>query len=162
VTGERAASVPGLEAPSRPLTSYLGLIAAFLTAFGGLFAAAAAKRRLPDRLSVYDLALAGVAGHKVSRLIARDEVTAPLRAPFVLVSEGEDGKLSEEPRGEGFRRAVGQLVTCPSCVGQWACAAFVTGIITAPRATRAAASVFAADAVSDFLHIAYRAGKDRA
>jgi len=135
---------------------------AFLGGFGSLLAATAAKRSLPERLPLYDLALAGIAGHKLSRLIVKDEVTAPLRAPFVLVSEGDDGELNEQPREEGVRRAIGELVTCPSCVGQWACATFVAGLLTAPRVTRATASVFAADAISDFLHVAYRAGKERA
>ena len=61
-----------------------------------------------------------------------------------------------------MQRAVGQLLTCPRCVGQWACAAFVVGTIWSPRPTRAVATVFAADAISDFLHAAYRAAEDRA
>jgi len=113
-------------------------------------------------MSLYDLALAGIAGHKLSRLIVTDEVTAPLRAPFVVVSEDQEGDKKEEPRGNGPRRAIGELVTCPSCVGQWTTAAFVLGLVTAPRVTRLAGSVFAADAISDFLHVAYRASKDRA
>jgi hypothetical protein len=162
MTTQSSAAVPGTEVSERPLASYTAIMAVFLGGLTALFAAAATKRSLPARLSPYDLALAGVAGHKLSRLIVTDEVTSPLRAPFVSVSEGEDGKLSEEARGEGVRRSVGKLVTCPSCVGQWACAAFVAGLITAPRVTRLTASVFVADAISDFLHVAYRAGKERA
>jgi hypothetical protein len=149
------------EKADRPLVPYSSLMAAFLGTFGGLLTVSAARGRLPDRLSAYDLVLAGVAGHKLSRLIVTDEVTAPLRAPFVTVSENQ-GDVEEEPRGDGFRRAIGELVTCPSCVGQWATAGFVTGLLTAPRMTRAIGSIFVADAVSDFLHIAYKAGKDRA
>jgi hypothetical protein len=162
MTTQQAPEVPGTDVSERPLGSYTAIMALFLGGFGALFTAAAAKRSLPARLSPYDLALAGVAGHKLSRLIVTDEVTSPLRAPFVVVSEGEGGKLNEEARGEGVRRAVGRLVTCPSCVGQWACAAFVAGLVTAPRVTRLTASVFVADAISDFLHVAYRAGKARA
>jgi hypothetical protein len=162
LTAVASSPAPGTQAPSRPLASYSALIVAFLGSVGSVFGAAAARRSLPDKLSVYDLALAGIAGHKLSRLIVTDEVAAPLRAPFVSVSERDGGTLTEEPRGEGLRRAVGELMTCPSCVGQWACAAFVVGLITAPRVTRATASVFVADAVSDFLHVAYRASKDRA
>jgi len=117
-------------------------MAAFLGGFGGLVATRAAKGALPERMSLYDLALAGIAGHKLSRLIVTDEVTAPLRAPFVIVSEDEKGDKKEEPRGDGPRRAIGELVTCPSCVGQWATAAFVLGLVTAPRVTRLAGSVF--------------------
>ena len=162
MTTQQAEAVPGTQVTERPLATYSAIMTLFLGGFGGLFAAAAARRSLPERLSAYDLALAGIAGHKLSRLIVTDEVTAPLRAPFVAVWEGEDGKLNEEARGDGVRRAIGELITCPSCVGQWACAAFVAGLITAPRTIRVAASVFVADAISDFLHVAYRAGKNRA
>ena len=150
------------EHAQRPLASYSALMATFLGGFGGLIAAVAARGRLPERMSPYDLALAGTAGHKLSRLIATDGVTAPLRAPFVVVTETEDGDKHEEPRGEGARRAIGELVTCPSCVGQWTTAGFVVGIAISPRIARLTASIFVADAISDFLHVAYRASKDRA
>ena len=74
----------------------------------------------------------------------------------------EEGDLVDEASGTGMQRALGQLLTCPKCTGQWACAAFVLGMIWSPRPTRAVASVFAADAISDFLHVAYRAAETRA
>jgi len=80
-----------------------------------------------------------------------------LRAPFVQTVTDGNGEIVDEPTGVGVQRAAGQLLTCPKCVGQWACAAFLVGTIYSPRATRAIVSVFAADAISDFLHAAYRA-----
>ena len=47
-------------------------------------------------------------------------------------------------------------------MGQWACATLVVGLVYQPRPTRIVASVFASDAISDFLHVAYRAASDRA
>jgi len=141
----------------RPFAGYSTLIAAFSAIFGGAIALAGATGRLPRRPPLLDVALAGVAGHKVSRLLAKDRVTSPVRAPFVETVADQEGELVDEPTGTGMQRAVGQLLTCPKCVGQWACAAFVVGTIYSPRATRAVASVFAADAISDFLHAAYRA-----
>jgi hypothetical protein len=38
----------------------------------------------------------------------------------------------------------------------------VGGLLHAPRATRAIASLFAAQAISDFLHLAFVAARDRA
>jgi hypothetical protein len=158
--------VTTLEAPTearveleRPLGSYTTLMAAFSAVFGGGIVLAGATGRLPRRPSLTDIALVGVAGHKVSRLIAKDKVASPVRAPFVTTVVDEEGELADEPVGTGMRRAAGQLLTCPSCVGQWACAAFVLGTIWSPRPTRAVASVFAADAISDFLHAAYRAAQ---
>jgi len=154
--------VPG-ERSGRPLGSYGVLMSMFVAIFGGAIATAAARGKLPNRLPAYDLVLAGVAGHKLSRLIVADQVTAPLRAPFVEFHENDQGELDEQPRGAGMRRAMGELVTCPSCVGQWTTAAFVTGLVLVPpRVTRAVGSIFVADAISDFLHVAYRASKERA
>jgi hypothetical protein len=134
----------------------------FSTALGGGLAAAGAHGRLKRSPGLADIALVGVAAHKLARLIALDKVTSPIRAPFVEARVDEDGEIVEEPAGTGVRKAVGELLTCPSCVGQWTCAAFVTGIYFSPVPTRAVASVFAADAVSDFLHTAFRAAKERA
>jgi hypothetical protein len=155
--------VATIEAPTearveveRPLGSYTALIGAFSAIFGGGILLANATGRLPRRPSLADIALAGVAAHKVSRLIARDKVAAPVRAPFTATVEDDEGRLVDQPTGTGMRRAVGQLLTCPKCVGQWACATFVLGTIWSPRTTRAVESVFAADAISDFLHAAFR------
>ena len=158
-TAERE-RVVGVER-ERPLASYGVLMGAFSVVFGGGIALAGATGRLPRRVPLADVALIGIAGHKVARLVAKDKVTSPIRAPFVEPVV-EDGELEEEPAGDGMQRALGQLVTCPRCVGQWACAGLVLGTLYSPRATRAVAAMFAADAVSDFLHVAFRAAEERA
>ena len=85
----------------RPLASYSTLIAAFSTIVGGGIALAGATGRLPQRPSLVDLALVGVAGHKVSRLIAKDKVASPVRAPFVRTVVDEEGDLVDEAAGTG-------------------------------------------------------------
>ena len=62
------------------------------------------------------------------------------------------GRIEEAPTGAPAT-AVGRLLTCPSCVGQWASAGFVKA--SGRRARRGPWPPFAAD-VSDFLHVAYR------
>ena len=157
VTDERAGAL------YRPLGTYAALTGTFIAGFGAVLAVAEARKRLDREVGVTDIALIGIASHKLSRLVAKDEVAAFVRAPFVEVRVGEEeGRIEEAPTGRGTRRAVGRLLTCPSCVGQWAAAGFVAGHVWAPRTTRAVAAVFAADAVSDFLHVAYRGLKDRA
>lgn len=69
--------------------------------------------------------------------------------------------MAESPRGEGPRRAFGELIFCPPCVGQWVAGGFLAGLFAAPRATRAVAGLFAVQAVSDFLHVGFQAGRDR-
>lgn len=141
----------------RPLGSYLatmGVYGASVAALAGV--GALAGRRLPDRIAPYDVALLGVATHKLSRLIAKDTVTAPLRAPFTRFGgpQGE-GELHEEVRGHGLRHAVGELLTCPFCMGQWVATAFAAGLVFAPRPTRLIASTLSTVALSDALQNVY-------
>jgi hypothetical protein len=116
-----------------------------------------AKRRgLPDHVSPWDLVLIGVATHKLSRRLSKDSVTSPFRAPFAEFREpAGSGEINEEVKGHGLKKAVGELVTCPFCIGQWVATGLVFGLVFAPRATRLTASVFASAAIADFLQLAY-------
>jgi Protein of unknown function (DUF1360) len=144
-------------ARERPLGGYAVLMGAFGAAAGG-FAAwlRASGRELPDRVPPGDLALMTVATHKASRLISKDRVTSTVRAPFTRY-EGESGpsEVAEEARGRGLRRAIGELIVCPYCLGLWIAAAFAAGFIVAPRPTRWIAAIFSALFGSDAMQIAY-------
>jgi Protein of unknown function (DUF1360) len=146
-----------------PLLSY----AVLMTVFNGAFAAAllAAKRQgreLPERIGAGDLLLVGTASHKFSRLLSKDKVTAPLRAPFTeLEGKGGPSELEERSRGRGARKAIGELLVCPYCLGLWVVASFSIGLLFAPRLTRFLAAVFSALTVSDFLQIAYKAAEEK-
>lgn len=142
---------------NRPLGSFLIIMGGYGAVATGMAAyLAASGRRLPDSLSWPDLALLAVATHKASRQLAKDPVTSPLRAPFTRYSgTSAEAELAEEVRGDGMRKALGELVSCPFCLGQWVATAGVFGLIAAPRATRAIASVFAILAASDVLQYAY-------
>jgi hypothetical protein len=141
----------------RPLPSYAALIALFNGLFGaGLFFS---RKKLPVRISAQDVLLVGVASHQLSRVITRDKITTVLRQPFTEV-EGpaeEPAELEERARGSGLRRAIGELLTCPYCIGVWIASFLTYGLVLAPRETRVVASTFASATVSDFLHLAYRA-----
>ena len=63
--------------------------------------------------------------------------------------------MQAEPEGRGWRKAIGELLTCPFCVGQWVATAFVVGFVRAPRLARFIATIFATSAVADFLQFAY-------
>jgi hypothetical protein len=104
----------------------------------------------------------GVASHKLSRLIAKDKVTTPLRAPFTeYEEEGGPGEVEERARGEGPRKAIGDMLVCPYCLGLWVVAALSIGLLFAPRLTRFVAAVFSALTISDFLQIAYKAAEEK-
>src|SRR5262249_11978998 len=109
--------------------------------------------RLPSRPRVGDLVLVGVATYKLTRVVTRDWVTAPLRAPFTqYVTSLGHGEVKEKSRGRGLQRAVGDLLTCPFCSGPWIAGALLGGLAVAPRVTRFIAGIFAAVALSDALH----------
>jgi hypothetical protein len=159
------AAVAGYAEPQKrpPFGPYL----AFMSIFGTLLSAALllAKhqgRELPERVSAADLALVGTASHKLSRLVSKDKVTSPLRAPFTeLEGKGGPAELEESSRGTGLQKAIGELLICPYCLGLWVVAAFSLGIVFAPRVTRFVASLFSALTISDFFQIAYKAAEEK-
>jgi hypothetical protein len=139
----------------RPLVAY----GALALAFNGLVAtgleAARRRRRLPERWSAPDLLLLGAATAKLSRLIAKDRVLAVARAPFTeFEDDTQRGEVEESARGTGVQRAMGELLICEYCVGQWVAAGFVLGAALAPRPTRAIAALFTVYGISDAVNIA--------
>src|SRR3954451_6553265 len=145
----------------RPLGGYALLTGVFSALFaGGLVVAARSDRGLPERLGVQDLIVGGLATHKLSRLITKDKVTGFARAPFTRFQESSGhGEVEEAARGRGLRYAVGELLVCPYCIGQWIAGGFVVGYVHAPRATRMIAAMSTMHAVSDALQLAYSAAE---
>ena len=139
-----------------PLRGYAGVIATF-SSIGAAALAVAARRGLPERIGLSDLALLSVATHHAARLVTKDKVTSVARAPFTeYEGSGDPGEVVEHARGHGMQRAVGELLTCPYCIGQWLALGAVTGIVIAPRATRLVASVLTVSAASDYLQVVHR------
>lgn len=153
----RSASSPSLQEsierawhdPGDPMGSHLGLIVVYNVGLGAMVIAAERARRLPVRPAAWDVVLLGLGTYKISRLVATDRVTLPLRTPFVESTE------DEKPAGKGLRRALGELLTCPHCVAPWAALGLGTGLAFAPRPTRFACGMFAAMTLADVLHRSY-------
>jgi hypothetical protein len=139
-----------------PLAAYATLIGIFGSMLAVLLANRKTQERAPAKVPIADVILLGAAAHRLSRVVANDRVTAALRAPFTrYVDSPGGGEVEEEPRGKGFRKAVGELLTCRFCVGPWIAMALVSGFTFRPRATRIVSALFAVSAVSDFIHRAY-------
>ena len=140
----------------RPLRSYAAVMSAYGTAVAALAAATRLTGRRPGRPGVFDTMLMAVGTYKLARLIAKDPVTSPLRAPFTRY-EGTTGpaELAEQVRGHGVRHAVGELITCPFCMAQWVAFGFTAGLTFTPRAARLAAAMMTAVASADWLQLAY-------
>jgi hypothetical protein len=154
----------GYDGGEQPLPSYAAVAGLFNLIFAlFLLIARRTGRPIPERMETRDIALLGVATHKLSLLLAQDAVTSPLRAPFTELQEKQSPKnVDEKPRGTGLRRSLGELVTCKFCVGQWVASFFTYGLVFAPAVTRLVASIFAIVALSDHLHQTYKALTTRA
>jgi hypothetical protein len=131
----------------RPLPEYAALAAAFGSVLGGFLLLAG--RRLPERITWTDTVRIGLASYKVGRLIAKDRVTTFVRAP---VTEDPD---ATEPKREGAARALGELLTCPYCIGLWVASGFAYSLVLFPRQTRFVTTIFGGQAVADFLNAAF-------
>jgi len=144
------------ECEEQLLTEYATLLAFYLTSVAALTGIAAGQKRLPRKFGALDIALLGIATHKLSRIVAKDRITGILRAPFVsYVRSAGAGEVEEEPRGRGFQRGIGHLMSCPYCMAPWCATALGFGVLFAPRVTRFFAGILVSVATSDFLHRAY-------
>jgi hypothetical protein len=152
-----ASIVEGYSREPVPLGAYAGFLGAFGAAFLGFLAVSRASgRQPPARLPVGDVLLLGVATHKITRIVTRDWVTSPLRAPFTTYKGSTGGgEVEERARGQGLRRATGELLTCSWCFAPWTAAGLAYGMVLAPRTTRFIGSMFAAVALSDYLQHGY-------
>ncbi|HZR78454.1 MAG TPA: DUF1360 domain-containing protein [Chthoniobacterales bacterium] len=138
------------------LAEYAFMLAFFLSGAAALTGLGLEKERIPKRPSLFDLALLGIATHKLSRILAKDRITGILRAPFVsYIRSAGHGEVEEEPRGRGFQRGIGQLLSCPYCLAPWCATGLAFGILFAPRVTRFFAGILTTVATSDFLHKIY-------
>ena len=131
----------------RPLPEYATLALAFWTGFG-LFVAGN-RDRLPERYRVLDLTAIALSSYKLARVITKEDVAAFVRAP---VTEDPD---AQQPKPEGMARVLGELVTCPYCIGLWLTSALSYSQVLFPRETRFFTSIFGTYAVTDFLHAGF-------
>jgi hypothetical protein len=131
----------------RPLPEYAGLTVAFGGVLGGFLLLA--RRRLPERIGFGDVVRIGLASYKLGRLVAKDDVTSWVRAP---VTRDED---ATEPKPYGMERALGELVTCPYCLGVWVASGLSYALVLVPRETRLVTTIFGSQAVADFLNAAF-------
>jgi len=87
-----------VECDEQLLAEYAAMLGFYVASVAVLTGAALEHDRLPKRFSMLDLALLGIATHKLSRIIAKDRITGILRAPFVnYIRSAGAGEVEEEP-----------------------------------------------------------------
>lgn len=155
--GQRIAAEYENGQEERPIGGYLRAMATYGTLVAGLTAAGRARGvRLPERVPLNDIALLGVATFRGSRILTKSAVTSPLRAPFTeFAGAGGPGEVKEEVTADGHLHAVGELLTCPFCLGQWIGTVMVAAYLADPRRTRWVAATLATAAASDALQLLY-------
>jgi hypothetical protein len=149
------------ECEEQLLAEFAAMLAFYVTAVAVVTGFAVERKALPRRFGLLDLALLGIATHKLSRTVAKDRITGIIRAPFVCyIKSAGAGEVEEEPRGRGIQRGIGTLISCPYCMGPWCAVALGFGFIFAPRVARFFAGILTSVAISDFLHRGYAATKE--
>ena len=152
----------GYSEKPQPLGGYvtlLGTFGAFVTGLAG--AMWFSRSKLPEKPTTGEILLLGVATHKLARIVTKDIVTAPLRAPFVKFKKfSGEGEVEEESRRTGdVKEAVGDLLTCPYCIAVWIAVPMWFGMSLAPRLTRFVAAILATVTTADFMQRAYLKAK---
>jgi len=147
----------------RPLRAYSAVLGGYAGLVGLTTAIGRARGvRLPDRFTVQDTVLLCLATHKASRLLTKEAVTSPLRAPFTTYEESTgEAEVNESVRGSGARHAIGELVTCPFCLGVWIASGLTAGLVLAPKVTRLATAALTAIGVSDMAQLLYDGAKKK-
>ena len=114
-----------------------------------------AIRRYP-KIRLADFVLLGIGTHKLSRIVAKDRVTAPLRAPFTeFKSSAGSGEVEEDTRGTGLQQVIGELISCPYCMSVWVASALLFLFIVNRRLARLLCKWLALITASHFLHRFY-------
>jgi hypothetical protein len=149
IEGRLASVAVRTETP--PYGAYAAIAGTFVA---GLGVVAALARRSPPATAL-DLVALSAATFKASRTLSREKVASFVREPFVEghAELGED----ERPAGQGYRRALGELVTCTRCIGTWSAAGLASTQMLAPRFGRALTWTLAAGAANDFLQAGFAA-----
>lgn len=152
----------GYSKEPKPLAEYAFMMTMFCAGGAAFFwSMRCCGKRLPEKYPLDDVLLIGVATHKLSRLITREKVASAVRAPFTEFEESAgSAEVEENPRGSGLRKAIGELITCPYCLGVWIAAALTSLMAVQPRFGRFVSALFSAVTVSDFLQQLYRKARE--
>ena len=127
-----------------------------ISLFVGILASFATRLVRLDRdveLRPFDLLLLGLSSFRIGRMIAFEGVAEPLREPFTQVQPDASGAgQTVVAAGHGTRRVIGELLTCPVCVGTWVAAGLVYGLHLLPRPTRLLLAIMSTTGVAELCY----------
>ncbi len=130
----------------------LSLTGAFLAIMAAFSARLSGRHETLD-IRPFELVLLSLSTYRTGRLVAFERVTAPLREPFTETRPDDSGAGEVVvARGSGTRRVLGELVSCPVCVGTWVAAGLVYGLHLTPRPTRVYLAVMGTTGAAELLN----------
>jgi hypothetical protein len=138
-----------------PHQAYAAIMGAFAAGLAGAGLVAKAVGHDLEEHRPIDLLVLGVATFKAAQTISHDEVTSFIRDPFV-VGEAHEGDEDAVETGD-LRQAIGELVTCPRCIGTWVAAGLACTQVIAPRFGRMLTWTLAAAGANDYLSAGFAA-----
>ncbi len=110
------------------------------------------------KISALDLVMLSLATMRLGRMVAFDHIAEPLRVPFAKTVPDRNGAGSVTvPKGQGAIRSIGQLITCPICVGTWVAAVLVYLLYFFPGPTQVFVTMTAVIGAAELLHSATEA-----
>jgi hypothetical protein len=129
--------------------TYVSLVGLFVTLLGA-FAFRERDQKRAFTLAPQDLALFGLATYRAGRLVAYDRVAEPFRDPVTetIPDEYQAGE-NVVAEGAGAQKAIGELMSCPTCVGTWVAASLMYGHRLAPGPTRLCAAILAISGLAE-------------
>ncbi|MDQ3810245.1 MAG: DUF1360 domain-containing protein [Chloroflexota bacterium] len=127
------------------ISVFLGIMATFATRL--------VKREADLRLGPFDLLLLGLSSFRIGRMIAFEGVATPLREPFTETRlDGSGAGQTVVATGRGPRRVIGELMSCPICLGTWVAAGLVYGLHLLPRPTRVLLAIMSTTGVAELCY----------
>jgi hypothetical protein len=119
----------------------------------GTFASRVVRRDADLTLRPFDLLLLGLSSFRIGRMIAFEGVGAPLREPFTETRVDASGAgQTVVAVGHGPRRVMGELLSCPICLGTWVAAFLVYGLHLVPRPTRLLLAIMGTTGVAELFY----------
>jgi hypothetical protein len=98
-----------------------------------------------------ELPVFGLATFTLTKALSKEKVGVWAREPLVE----PDGDGRRRPRGHGLRYVLGELVTCPRCLGTWSSLGLMGLRVARPREGRIVAGILATAAINDILQSAF-------
>ncbi len=137
--------------------TYTSLSSLFLTLFS-LMSLLAQKKRKKVELQPLEVMQLAFATYRLGRLVSYDKVFETYRAPFTeTVADPSGAGKTVVPKGRGMRRAFGELISCPICVGTWFAAGLVYGLTFWPQPTRLFIQIMSTIGIAEFINAATEA-----